>query len=276
LRACFGTDNYDSPRNNRSVLDTTAMRVVITGAAGAIGKQLVDELSDSHEICQIDRRRVNGRGCLIGDLSEAQPSGGWRKWLKVKPEHWSNAFEGTQVVVHLAATIDPTAAWEEILPNNIQATWNVIHAAAAYGVPRVVFASSNWAVKAIEQKMAPDCYQPEGPKIDSDTPPSPLTTYGLSKSFGELAGRMFVDEEKLETFVAVRIGNYAPYPSLDDIVRVRWIGVDDIRSLLRRCVEADIKGFHVVYGVSAQTTTPYDLSHTCKVLSWAPAQLLPT
>ena len=252
------------------------MRVVITGAAGAIGKQLVDELSGSHEICQIDRRRVNGRGCLIGDLSEAQPSAGWRNWLKLKPEHWSNAFEGAQVVVHLAANIDPAAPWEEILPNNIQATWNVIHAAAASGVPRVVFASSNWAVKAIEQKLAPDCYQPEGPKIDSDTPPSPLTAYGLSKSFGEAAGRMFVEEGKLESFLAVRIGQYAPQAPNDEIGRVRWIGAADIRSLFRRCVEADVKGFHVVYGVSAQTTTPYDLSHTCKVLSWSPAQVLPT
>jgi NAD+ dependent glucose-6-phosphate dehydrogenase len=249
------------------------MRVVISGAAGAIGKQLVDELSGSYEICQIDRRPVGGRGCLIGDLSEAQPSGGWRNWLKLNPEHWSNAFEGAQVVVHLAATIDPAAAWEEILPNNLQATWNVIHAAAAHGVPRVVFASSNWAVKAIEQKLAPDCYQPEGPKIDSDTPPSPLTTYGLSKAFGEIAGRMFVDEGKLESFVAVRIGSYNPTPATDKIVRARWIGVEDIRSLFRRCVEAELTGFHVVYAVSAQKTAPYDLTHTRQALSWSPQQI---
>ena len=39
---------------------------------------------------------------------------------------------------------------------------------------------------------------------------------------------MFVDEGKLETFVAVRIGNYKPKPSNDEIVRARWIGVEDI------------------------------------------------
>jgi nucleoside-diphosphate-sugar epimerase len=32
------------------------MRVVITGAAGGIGSQLVDELSASHELLFIDRR----------------------------------------------------------------------------------------------------------------------------------------------------------------------------------------------------------------------------
>lgn len=252
------------------------MRIVITGAAGQIGSQLVEELSGYHEICLIDVRPVKGRNSIIGDLSRPAAAGDWRRWLKSKPAHWSNAFEGAQVVVHLAANIDPAAPWEEILPNNIQATWNVIHAAAAYGVPRVVFASSNWAVKAIEQKLAPDCYQREGPKIDSDTPPSPLTAYGLSKSFGELAGRMFVEEGKLESFLAVRIGQYAPQAPKDEIGRVRWIGAADVRSLFRCCIDADVKGFHVLYGVSAQTTTPYDLAHTRKVLCWAPVQVLPT
>ena len=248
------------------------MRVVITGAAGRIGSQLVEELSRSHELCLIDIRPISGRRSIIGDLSV--PPGGWRNWLKPKSTHWSEAFKGTQVVVHLAADIDPAAPWAKILPNNIEGTWNVIQTAARYGVPRVVFASSNWAVKALEEKLAPACYRPDGPKIDSDTPPFPMTAYGLSKSFGELTGRMFVDEEKLETFVAVRIGNYAPDPSQDEIVRVRWIGVDDIRSLFRRCVEADIKGFHVVYGVSTQTTAPYDLAHTRQALSWSPRQVL--
>jgi NAD+ dependent glucose-6-phosphate dehydrogenase len=251
------------------------MRIVITGAAGQIGSQLVEELSGFHEICLIDLRPMKGRDFIIGDLSRPAAGGDWRRWLKSKPERWSDVFEGAQVVIHLAANIDPAAPWESVLPNNIQATWNVVHAAAAHGVPRVVFASSNWAVKALEEKLAPACYQPGGPKIDSGTAPFPMTAYGLSKSFGELAGGMFVEERKLETFIAVRIGHYAPNPPQDEIVRTRWIGAEDIRSLFRRCVEVDLKGFHVVYGASAQTTAPYDLSHTCKVLSWSPAQLLP-
>jgi NAD+ dependent glucose-6-phosphate dehydrogenase len=248
------------------------MRVVITGAAGQIGNQLVEELSGSHEICLIDLRPVKGRSSIVGDLSRSAARGGWRRWLKSKPGHWSNVFKGAQVVVHLAADIDPRARWESVLPHNIEGTWNVIHAAAEHGVRRIVFASSNWAVKALEEKMAPACYQPGGPKIDSGTAPFPMTAYGLSKSFGELAGRMFVEERKLETFVAVRIGHYAPNPSTDEIVRTRWIGAEDIRSLFRRCVEAEFTGFHIVYGVSAQPTAPYDLSHTRRLLSWNACQ----
>lgn len=248
------------------------MRVVITGAAGRIGTQIVQELSPSHEIRLIDRRPMEHRDGIIADLSRAPLRGGWRRWLGSKSLSWSEAFKGAQVVVHLAADIDPEAPWESVLPNNIQGTWNVIQAAAEHGVPRVVFASSNWAVKALERKMAPDCYLPNGPKITSDAPPSPLTAYGLSKALGELTGRMFVDGGQLSSFVAVRIGNHWPTPSKIPETQVLWIGVDDIRSLLRRCVEAEFTGFHIVYGVSAQPAAPYDLSHTRCLLSWAPRQ----
>ena len=168
-------------------------------------------------------------------------------WLSSKSRRWNDAFTGAQAVVHLAADIDPGRLGKD--PSQ-QHSGNVERSRSCgeHRVPRVVFASSNWAVKAVETKLAPSCYDPGGPKIDSETPPFSLTAYGLSKAFGELAGRMFVDEGKLETFVAVRIGNYQPKPSTDEIVRARWIGVEDIRSLFRRCVEADLKGFHVVYG----------------------------
>jgi UDP-glucose 4-epimerase len=177
------------------------------------------------------------------------------------------------VVIHLAANMQSLAPWDKVLPNNIQATWNVLEAAANHRVGRVVFASSNWAVKALEQQLAPACYLPSGPKIGSDAPPCPLNAYGLSKAFGEITGRMFVDEQKLQSFIAIRIGNFNPAPSEDEVVRTRWIGVKDMRSLLRRCVEAEFSGFHVVYGVSAQPTAPYDLSHTRGLLGWQPKQM---
>jgi uronate dehydrogenase len=90
---------------------------------------------------------------------------------------------------------------------------------------------------------------------------------------GELTGRMFVDEGRLSSFIAVRIGYFNPKPPKDQLGRTRWIGSADMRSLFRRCVEADLHGFHVVYGVSAQATSPYDLSYTRQILSWEPKQL---
>src|SRR5262249_1977136 len=136
---------------------------------------------------------------------------------------------------------------------------------------RVVFASSNWAVKALERQLAPACYAPDGPKIGSDILPCPLLPYGISKGLGELMGSMFVERQELGSFIAVRIGSYHPEPPKNADLRL-WLGPRDLRSLLRRCVEVETHGFHIVYGVSAQPMTPYDLSYTTRLLSWKPKQ----
>jgi len=250
------------------------MRILITGAAGRIARQIVSELKEAHELRLADRVAVLGYPSIVADLSNRSERRPLKPWRRSQQARWKRMFEGADVVLHFAADPNPEAPWESILPNNIRATLNVLQAAEDHGVSRVVFASSNWAVRALEQKLAPDCYLVEGPKIDSVTAPFPLRLYGLSKGFGELAGKMFVAEGRLKSFIAVRIGSYSVEPPKDENLRRRWIGADDIRTLFRRCVEAEFGGFHVVYGVSAQQTAPYDLSHTRKLLSWFPRQAL--
>ncbi len=109
----------------------------------------------------------------------------------------------------------------------------------------------------------------------SEVPPRPLTRYGASKAFGEVAGRMFVDEGRLDTFLAVRIGYCSPdgqFPT-EEVARRRWVGARDLAELLRRCVEADVRGFHVVYGVSAVANCPFDLAYTRRLLDWTPSEV---
>jgi hypothetical protein len=181
-------------------------------------------------------------------------------------------LKGADVVLHLAAERSPQSPWKKVLRDNIEATWNVCDAAARHHVPRVVFASSNHAVKALENELAPACYEPQGPKIGSEAAPRPLTAYGVSKALGEIIGQTFVAEGRLQSFVAVRIGAFSAIPSTKPPWRHLWIGTADIRSLLRSCIERQFSGFHVVYGVSAQPTVPYDLSHTRGLLSWMPQE----
>ena len=106
------------------------MRIVITGAAGNIGTAAVEELSRSHDLRLIDIRQVEGAGSLVADLSiapfDTALGGG---------DRWSSTFENTQVVIHLAANAQSVAPWEKVLPDNIQATWNVLETAANHGVP---------------------------------------------------------------------------------------------------------------------------------------------
>jgi nucleoside-diphosphate-sugar epimerase len=246
------------------------MRVVITGAAGEIGSQVTEELSGKHELCLIDRRPVAGRMSMIADLSKSYSWTRWRRRLRMSEyPRWVQAFKGADVILHLAVDQRPTRQDRQLLFDNVAMTLNVIEAAAHHRVSRVVFASSNWAVKRTEHELAPACYLPDGPKIGSDAPPRPITAYGVAKTLGEISGRMAVDTSQLDAFVAVRIGSFLAVPPEDER-RTRWIGVEDMRSLLRRCVEAEVCGFHVVYGVSAQPNSPYDLSHTRNLLCWQP------
>ena len=88
-----------------------------------------------------------------------------------------------------------------------------------------------------------------------------------------MTGQMLVDDKRLNSFVAVRIGWYDSDPPKTEAYQRLAIGTEDLRSLFRSCIEAEFEGFHVVYGVSAQKISPYDLSHTCHLLSWKPAQI---
>src|SRR5713226_5474327 len=113
------------------------MRVIITSAAGRIGSQVVEELSRSHELCLIDLRPLQGRKSIIADLSRRPVGKGWNAWFRGHSSRWSEALQGAEVVVHLAANPNELAPWEEVLPHNFQATWNVIEPAAHHRVSRV-------------------------------------------------------------------------------------------------------------------------------------------
>ncbi len=89
------------------------MRVVVTGAAGQIGTEVVKELSQSHQLCLIDLRRVNGQDSIVADLARRPVTARFWRWLKPRSARWSDALKGAQVVVHLAANIDPAAPWEK-------------------------------------------------------------------------------------------------------------------------------------------------------------------
>ena len=115
-------------------------KVLITGMSGLIGKALRGQLEGKYELSALNRSEVPGVECHradINDLDAIQP-----------------AFEGKEVVVHLAAVIDRgEGAWEAISRANIIGTYNVFEAARRAGVKRVVFASSGATMAAYEQDM---------------------------------------------------------------------------------------------------------------------------
>jgi NAD+ dependent glucose-6-phosphate dehydrogenase len=165
-------------------------------------------------------------------------------------------MNGGEVTVHLAEDPDQNAPHRQVLENNMQATWNVFHGAATHKVRRVVYASSNWVVKLLEEQLSPGCYSECGQKITSDAYPRPKNPYGIGKAFGELTGKCYIDTGHLDSFLAVRMGCFDPSQPRNQLSSPLQITAHDLRSLFRRCVEASFTGLHVIYGVSGSKRDP--------------------
>jgi uronate dehydrogenase len=86
-------------------------------------------------------------------------------------------FAGVEVVVHLAGEDRRDASWESLLPDNIQASYQVAAAAPRAGCRRLIVASSVHAVYA----------SPTRP-VAVDDPVAPANLYGVTKCFVEGAG----------------------------------------------------------------------------------------
>src|SRR4051794_28418588 len=114
------------------------LTVAVTGPTGTFGFGLMPLL-------QSDRRvaRIVGIARRPFDPTEH----GWTKMTYRQgdvrdPEALEGAFEGAQVVVHLAFMITGAASRETIRAINVEGTLNAFRAAAAAGARRFVYASS--------------------------------------------------------------------------------------------------------------------------------------
>ncbi len=108
--------------------------VLITGAAGNIGTKLRSYFTGlGWTLRLIDTDGLGDPALQVADLA---------KW----DQAWVGQFAGVDAVIHLAGHPSPQASWASVQRLNIDLTANVYEAAAKNGVPRVVFASSNWVM----------------------------------------------------------------------------------------------------------------------------------
>ena len=137
------------------------MKILVTGSEGIIGKVLCDQLSDAGQ----EIRRF--------DLARGQD-------IRNKPQLCS-AIIGCDAVVHLAALLgEEKETAEEIMSVNLRGTENVLHAAQAAKVQRVIFFSSLEALGIFRGERAPD-YLP----LDDEHPAYPQSPYAQSKFLAE-------------------------------------------------------------------------------------------
>jgi nucleoside-diphosphate-sugar epimerase len=171
------------------------MRYMVTGGAGFIGSNTVDELVHrGHSVVVLDDLSTGKED----NLAEVRNRVEFVRGSVTDLETVRGACLGVDYVLHLAArTSVPRSLKDPLETNrvNVDGTLNVLVAARDAKVKRVVYASSSSVYGET----------PTLPKRESMTP-MPISPYGASKLTGEMYGRVFQRIYGLE-FVALRYFN---------------------------------------------------------------------
>ncbi|GGK17330.1 TDP-glucose-4,6-dehydratase [Deinococcus malanensis] len=210
---------------------STPQRVLITGAAGTIGRALREELRGRFPVLRLTDTR---------DLGEAQAGEEIVSADLTRFEDVLAAMQGVDAVIHLGAIADEHT-YERIRAVNMDGTYHVLEAARQAGVRRIAFASSIHTVG----------FYPRSETISPDVPVRPDTYYGVSKVFGEALGRMYWERYGLE-FVSVRICSFQPHPK-DRRHLSTWLSPRDATQLFSRAMTAPDVGYLTVAGISGNT-----------------------
>jgi nucleoside-diphosphate-sugar epimerase len=171
------------------------MRYLVTGGAGFIGSNTVDELVKcGHDVVVLDNLSTGKESNLAGVRDKIE----FMEGSITDPEAVRAACRGVDYVLHLAArTSVPRSMKEPVETNyvNVDGTLNVLLAARDAKVKRVVFAASS-------SVYGETTTLPKRESMD----PAPISPYGVTKLMGEIYGRLFNRVYGLE-FVALRYFN---------------------------------------------------------------------
>ena len=171
------------------------MRYLVTGGAGFIGSNTVDELvRRGHSVAVLDDLSSGKEQ----NLAEVRDRIDFFHGSITDPHVLEHACRGADFALHFAAQVSvPRSVQDPAETNrvNVDGTLQVLQAARQAGVRRVVFSGSS-AVYGEEPTL---------PKRE-DMMPAPISPYGVSKLVGELYGQVFYRIYGLE-FVSLRYFN---------------------------------------------------------------------
>lgn len=105
------------------------MNVFVTGAAGFLGRALLERFSaDGWAVGGVDRVADRARGIVAGDV--------------VDPSGWQDRLAGSDVVIHTAAVVSQVGDEDAFWNVNVLGTRRVLEAAISHGAGRFVHISS--------------------------------------------------------------------------------------------------------------------------------------
>jgi uronate dehydrogenase len=211
-------------------------RLLLTGAAGGLGRQLRGRLA---ACCAVLR---------VSDLAELGTAGPAEEVMQADLADAAavrTLLADVDAVIHLGG-VSTEQPWEAILPANIVGAYNLYEAARHHGVRRIVFASSNHVTGFYRQDET----------IPAGAPPRPDGLYGLSKAFGENLAQLYQDRHGIET-VSVRIGSSFPAP-LNRRMLATYLSYDDLERVVLAALTAPVVRHTVICGVSANARLWWD------------------
>lgn len=228
------------------------MQVLLTGVSGRVGQWVARELTaHGHRVRAVDTRPLPDD--LRGSVEMVYADIG-------DPLAMLRAAQGCEAVVHVAAYPSPHAVTAaELLRVNVVGTQNVLDAASAEGMGKVILTSS---VGALGFSFPTHPCLPDYLPVDAAHPRRPQDIYGLSKLMNEESALAATRRHGLTTLV------FRP-PFVLDLERAReqgwaqrmmerrgeerdnslwgYVDVRDLAVAYRRALEADLSGHHVFF-----------------------------
>jgi GDP-4-dehydro-6-deoxy-D-mannose reductase len=134
------------------------MRALVTGANGFVGVHLLEHLAGSGDEVIPSAVDITDRALIASHVADARPD----------------------VIYHLAAQADVGGSWDAPIPTlrvNIEGTLNVLDAAVAAGVDRVLAVTSADIYGPVEEADLP---------LTESQPVRPVSPYGASKASADI------------------------------------------------------------------------------------------
>ncbi len=203
-------------------------RILLTGAAGALGTMLRGELPRLCSTLRISDRE---------DMGDPAPSEEAVRCDLADRDAAAALTRDVDMIVHMGG-IGLEDRFDTILHSNILGFYNLFEQARKNGVKRIVWGSSNHAIG----------FYPRTQTIDASVTPKPDTLYGVSKVFGEGLAQFYFDKFGMET-VSIRIGSCFPEP-VDRRMLGTWLSYRDLTQIVEKALSAPKTGHLIIYGAS--------------------------